>query len=405
VQGRTSKRLGWAIFVFGATSLFVDLVVTRLLHLTPVRDTGPLVIQVGTGAAFVLITLIGALVASRQPSNAMWWLFSVFGGLTLAIFTGDSLASGPLDRGTHAVLPRISATMSNTFGGPVVLMFLVFLLLLFPDGAPASRRWRRLTTFAVGWCLLFTTLELLLPGTLNNISVNRPTVNPIGIAVLAPLRKVLQGPAFLVLPILIICSAVSLFLRFRKAPSAQRQQIKLFVFAGVLVALVFIGGPVYFWRSYAPPWAWNVAFMLAILSLPTACGAAILRYRLYDIDRLISRTASYLLISAFLGGLFALIVLVPTAAIGSRTTIPSWLIAVATLAVAFLFQPVRRRVQRGVDQRFNRARYNAVNTLDSFAVRLRDEIDMETLQVELAAVITDTMQPVRVGLWLAPSRR
>jgi hypothetical protein len=348
-----------------------------------------------------MIGFVGALIAARQPSNSMWWIFSSFAVLTLGSFVFLSFAIDALDAGSHSVPLRVAASLSNVIGGPIVIMFLIFLFLLFPDGRPTSPAWRRVTMFAVAWCTFFAFADLLIPGALNNLSTRRDVINPLGIGALHLIRSFIFGPGFLMLPILTISGVISLVIRFRAASSVQRQQIKLFAFAGGIVVMVFIAGPVYLWRpNSAPTWGWGVAFMFAVLSLPIAVGAAILRYRLYDIDRLISRTASYLLISAFLGGSFALIVLVPTAAIGSHGSTPSWLIAVATLAVAVLFQPVRRRVQNAVDHRFNRARYNAEHTIDEFAARLRNEIDLETLEQEINAVVGRTMQPSTVSLWL-----
>jgi hypothetical protein len=258
-----------------------------------------------------------------------------------------------------------------------------------------------MTVFATVWCTFFTLADLLAPGPLNNLSTSRVVINPFGIGALFPIRSFIWGPAFLMLPILTICGVISLVTRFRSAASVQRQQIKLFAFAGGIVVMVFIAGPVYLWRpNSAPTWGWNVAFMFAVMSLPIAVGAAILRYRLYDIDRLISRTASYVVITLLLAGVFVGSVLFPTALFGSKASTPSWVVALATLVVAVLFQPLRQRVQKAVDHRFNRARYNAANTIDQFASRLREEIDLETLQGEISTVVVRTMQPASVSVWL-----
>jgi len=137
-----------------------------------------------------------------------------------------------------------------------------------------------------------------------------------------------------------------------------------------------------------------------MLGMPIAIGFAVMRYRLYDIDRIVSRTFSYAIITIVLGGLFALTALVlPTLLLGTRTT-PGWVIAAATLMVAAASRPVRRRVQAGVDHRFNRSRYDAVHTIDAFTARLREEIDIDALGAELNAVVRETMQPTHTSLWL-----
>jgi hypothetical protein len=162
--------------------------------------------------------------------------------------------------------------------------------------------------------------------------------------------------------------------------------MKWFASAAVLMGVIVGLAPLAF-SSRAPTWLWPVMFLIGVSSIPVTAGIAILRYRLYDIDRIISRTLSYTLVTAFLAGVFALVVLVPTALIGSGTGTPDWLVAAATLVVAALFRPVRRRMQDAVDHRFNRARYDAVQTIDAFAARLHEEIDLASLTAEITDVV------------------
>ena len=146
----------------------------------------------------------------------------------------------------------------------------------------------------------------------------------------------------------------------------------------------------------------NAAFLL-VIALPIAVGIAILRYRLYDIDRLINRTLVYGLLTALLAGFYAAVVLVLGQVFGgvSRDP-PSWAVAGATLAVAALFQPARQRIQAMVDRRFNRRKYNAAKTVEAFSARLRDEVDLDALAAELLAVVDETVQPAKASLWLRP---
>jgi hypothetical protein len=196
---------------------------------------------------------------------------------------------------------------------------------------------------------------------------------------------------------------VALLLRFRRSRGVERQQLKWFAFAG---AVTFAGLVLLLFPSQYG-WLGPVNLLVALpilVSMPVAAGVAILRYRLYDIDRLINRTLVYGLLTALLGALYAGVVLVLGQLFGGfGDNPPSWVIAGATLAVAALFQPARRRIQQAVDRRFNRRNYNAAKTIEAYSVRLRDEVDLDTLSAELLALVDQTMQPTGISLWLRPS--
>jgi hypothetical protein len=200
-------------------------------------------------------------------------------------------------------------------------------------------------------------------------------------------------------------AALAPLLRFRRADPVQRQQLKWFAFvvggsfASVLAAVALV--PV---LPIVTGALMVVAFAGVLVGLPVAVGLAVLRYRLYDIDRLINRTLVYGLLTALLAGVYAGAVLTLGQVFGGvaeRT--PSWAVAAATLAAAALFQPARRRIQQAVDRRFNRRRYDAVKTIEAFSARLREEIDLDTLAGELHAVVDRTMQPTQTSLWLRPA--
>jgi hypothetical protein len=186
--------------------------------------------------------------------------------------------------------------------------------------------------------------------------------------------------------------------RFRRSRGVERQQLKWFTYAGALLLLTIPVG------AYLPASFGDAVFGLLIAFVPIAAGIAVLRYRLYDIDRLINRTLVYGLLTAMLGLVYAAAVLVLGQVFGgvSRDP-PSWAVAGATLAVAALFQPARRRIQAVVDRRFNRRRYDAANTIEAFSARLHDEIDLDTLSAELLTVVDQTMEPTVASLWLRPS--
>jgi hypothetical protein len=194
----------------------------------------------------------------------------------------------------------------------------------------------------------------------------------------------------------IAAAIVSLVVRFRRSRAVERQQFKWFAYAGVLVVLAILSTNVL-------PSLGNLPWV-AVIALPISVGIAILRYRLYDIDRLINRTLVYGLLTATLGLVYAGAVLILGQVFGGVTEDPpSWAVAGATLAVAALFQPARRRIQAVVDRRFDRHKYDAAKTVEAFSARLRDEIDLDTLSTELLAVAHQTMQPTMAALWLRPS--
>jgi hypothetical protein len=201
-------------------------------------------------------------------------------------------------------------------------------------------------------------------------------------------------------------AALAPLVRFRQAGQVERQQLKWLAF---VLAVGVVGGLVAAALTYVLPGVANgLAVLVGIelaLGIPFAVGAAILRYRLYDIDRLINRTLVYGLLTILLGGVYAgLVLTLGQLAGGIGADPPSRAVAGATLAVAALFQPVRRRVQQAVDRRFNRRRYNAAKAVEAFSTRLRDEIDLDTLSAELLAVVDQTMQPTQASLWLRPHK-
>jgi hypothetical protein len=216
-------------------------------------------------------------------------------------------------------------------------------------------------------------------------------VGPPGEFLLRLPANTVGGTALLVL---LFASLASLVVRFRRARGAERQQLKWLVYTASVAAVTNFVLPIYWWTGGFLSW-------LSIWAIPVAIGVAVLRHRLYDIDRLINRTLVYALLTAALGGSYASIVLVLGQVFGGLgAQPPSWAVAGATLAVAALFQPARRRIQEAVDRRFNRRRYDSAKTIGAFSVRLRDEIDLDTLSAELLATVDQTVQPTTASLWL-----
>jgi hypothetical protein len=188
--------------------------------------------------------------------------------------------------------------------------------------------------------------------------------------------------------------------RFRRALGVESQQLRWVALAAALtgVAVLAVAALVAVGDQAMAGWAAVIGLMV----LPLGIGAAILRYRLYDLDRIISRTLAYGLLTLLLGGGYALVVLGLSQLLGRDSSL---VVAAATLTVAAAFQPARARVQRAVDRRFNRRRYDAARTIETFGTRLRDEVDLDTLSAELLAVVDQTMQPTKASLWLrSPTR-
>jgi hypothetical protein len=380
-----SRRLAWAL----AACTMLLLLASAALQLT--AGVG----LIATSDAFVWAIAIafaamGRLIASRQPGNAIGWLFL---GAAVAAALGNLSSSyagawvddpfGP------ALLGRTAGWYGSLSWIPWILAPSTFLLLLFPDGHLLSPRWR-----PVAWCAGlgmaggFVT-QGLAPGALEDYP---HVTNPYGVhsALLSPLT----GLSFLLMAVGVAGSSVSLIVRFRRAHGELRQQIKWLALAGAVAAVTFFA----FLALYDVVGAGvaNPAIMLGVLGLPLAAGVAILRYRLYDVDVVINRALVYGGLTATLGATYLGLVVLIGLAVGRS----GFAVAASTLAVAALFGPARARIQAVVDRRFYRRRYDATQTLEAFGGRLRDELDLDAVQGELVGVIQQTVQPEHVTLWL-----
>jgi hypothetical protein len=290
--------------------------------------------------------------------------------------------------------------LGNWAWAPALGLFMTFALLLFPDGRLPSHRWR-----PVAWLSAASIVLICVPGgawSWPQRGVGLVESNQEGLEH-APRLVPLLGQAGILLMLLCgLASAVALLVRFRRSRGVERQQLKWFAFAGVVTVagIVLIILPI----SYGLISPVSVLVALPVLvSMPVAAGVAIVRHRLYDIDRIINRTLVYGLLTTLLAAVYAGLVLILGQVFGGvGRDPPSWAVAGATLAVAALFQPARRRIQAVVDRRFNRRKYNASKTVEAFSVRLRDEVDLDALAAELLAVADQTMQPTTVSLWLRP---
>jgi hypothetical protein len=350
-------------------------------------------------AAFVLATVLtfsvlGAMIASRQPRNAIGWLFCGIGLVASLNSLSGSYAEYRLAGGYGPWNLAETAAWYASWSWTLWLYVpTTFLLLLFPDGRLPSPRWR-----PVGWCaalgvISFVAGYALNPGPLEEF----PRItNPYGVA--SPILGAVTIAGAILATASMVASAVSLIVRMRRAGRVERQQIKWLAYGGaVVVGAVFVG-------SVITVWIGEVGLLLIIIGLlgvPIFTGVAILRYRLYDIDIVINRTLVYgtltaTLIALYFGGIVVLqrfFVLL----VGQQSTLA---VVASTLLIAALFNPLRRRIQVFIDRRFYRRKYDARKTLDAFSVKLRDHTDLEALNGDLVGVVRETMQPAHVSLWL-----
>jgi hypothetical protein len=341
---------------------------------------------------------VGAVLAGRRPGHPVGWLLLGLGLSMIVVGVAQEYASYGLLAGAGR-LPgdRVAALLSDT-GWILWPAFVGLVLLLTPTGSPPSPRWRWWVWVTAAAPLSFLAAEAVLPSQLD--PPFQGVTSPLTVPALAsgPAGAVVQTLDWGSLPLVqasILVAAASLVVRFRRARGAERLQLRWVALAAALsgvAAAAVVAGTL---ADVEALWSW--ATTLYVMLLPLAIAAAVLRYRLYDLDRIISRTLAYGLLTVLLGLGYAAVVL------GLGRLLPegsSLAVAAATLAVAAAFGPARRRVQQLVDRRFNRRRYDAAQTIADFSAHLRDQVDLDTLSAELVTVTDQTMQPTTVSLWL-----
>ena len=298
-------------------------------------------------------------------------------------------------------LPAVGVFVwSSTWVDTTLFLSIAFLLLLFPTGKLPSRRWRPALWLAVAAVVLSFMTSAFKPGPVWKDTLN--VDNPLGIGALGSLLDTAGTVVWFSFAGTMLLAGASVIVRFRHAHGDERQQLKWISFAALVLVVAFAAGNTTGHLGATGDAVVNGILALALAGIPVAAGLSILRYRLYEIDRVISRTLVYVVLTAILGAAYVGLVLAGQALFSSFAGGSNLAIAVSTLVVAALFLPVRFRVQRFVDRRFYRRRYDAQRTLEAFGARLREQVDLETLQAELRGVVHETMQPVSVGLWVRP---
>ena len=387
--------VAWSMLAVFVVSLVVGLPLAIANGSIQQDATNQLLLLLG----FSAFTAVGALMVAHRPGNPIGWIFSA---IALLSCTGQ-LA------GQYAIYASVTrpgslpgASVAAWYGSwpwwLVLALTLVFTPLLFPTGRLLSRRWRPVAWLAGGATAVLTALTSLQTDLRLGTVPDQVIANPIGVAAVGNPEERPVVPTLIILLVVLAAAAFgSLVLRLRRSRGEERQQLKWFTYAGALLPLALLG-------DFLSGAAGELLFAVPVVFLPVATGIAILRHRLYDIDRLINRTLVYGLLTVILGLIYAATVLVLGQVFGGLgDNPPNWVIAGATLAVAALFQPARRRIQQAVDRRFNRRRYDTARMIEAYSVRLRDEVDLDTLSTELLAVVDRTMEPTRVSLWLRPA--
>jgi hypothetical protein len=402
--GDTSRRPGRASHARTVTVITIaGLTLAGYAVLVAAGAAFARVLQVGgaagavTGLMYVLAAVsypvVGGIVAIRRPGHPIGWALLAIGAGWLLMNASDLLLTfGYVD----SPPPSLLAQMALVAWAPleaVTLALVILLVALFPTGTLQGRTRRAIAWFG-GLLVAMDVLACLLRPSLTDGSSGWHR-NPVGLASAGPLVRWVVTVVPAVLAFLALAVAVDLVIRWRRSRGIERQQVKWFGYAIVLIVILLV--PV---MAVPVPHAWLIWFFLALNGLAAAIGLAVIRYRLYDIDRIFSRTLSYAIVTGLLVGVYAGLVLLATRALPVSLSTPV-AVAGATLVAAALFNPLRRRVQRMVDRRFNRARYDADQTIASFAARLQDAVELDSVRDDLAGVVQQALEPAHVSVWIS----
>ena len=431
ISARTATWLAWSLWVacvaLIALALILDFL-TDYVPLEPQERLGP-GLAVLAGVLSLAYPTVGALIASRLPTNPIGWIFCGLGLLyairrfTEAYADYALLVNFALPWGEYVAW----FTTWVGFAGPILAG--VFLMLLFPDGRLPSHRWRIVAWSAVCGAVLTVLGDAFAPGQLRT----HPYVeNPLGVVGVIGgglttfeffAASLVFGTTLLLMSSL--TALCSLIVRLRRGRGDERQQIKWFLYAAV-PAVIFLGPALldamllHFSSNfllfdtaynYNVIVSWDFLYfsiygaVFAALVVPVFTYIAILKYRLYDIDVVINRTLVYSALTALLVIVYFGSVAITQAIFRTLTgqeQQPQLAIVVSTLVIAALFNPLRRRIQRFIDMHFYRRKYDARKTLEAFSAQLRDETDLEALSADLVGVVRETMQPAHASLWLRP---
>jgi hypothetical protein len=387
-----ARFAGWMLIVLYA--LLLVAIVALWLAGTVVTNSASFLIG---GSVFAGV---GAVLAVRRPRNAVGWLCLAFGMAGTSALSAQAYATHALVT-APATLPggAIAAWWAGWIFTPPFLILTMFLPLLFPTGRPPSPRWRPLLWASFSCLAVGCVFAAFTPGPL---AVAPQFENPFGVALLGEAPAVFAGIAFASLVALSFACLASIIVRYRNAGPTERQQLKWFTWAfGFQFLVLMLGSSLQgIFKVAVPQLWWDLVWPISVTAIPIAIGIAVLRYRLYDIDVLINRTLVYGVTTAGIAATFFAGVVVLQSLLRPFTGGSEIAVAASTLLTVALFQPLRSRIQRAVDRRFYRSRYDASRTIDAFAEELRDEVDLEAVRAHLLGAVGQTMSPAHASLWL-----
>ena len=388
MRGRTARWVAGCAAAGSVTLIGAGLALAYVdRQLVPASLTGWTVSNISGQVVNMAVPVTGFVLASRRPENRIGWLFLVAGlALGLGGFsTGYALHALVVAPGSWPA-GRVFGWLSNWVWVIAVAM-LAFLFLLFPTGQLRSRRWRPAAWLA-GGAFALTTICML-------IAASSKWAHPFassGPASPGGLTGLSFGVATVLISAALLVSVAALVVRFAKSSGEERLQLKWCAAAALVLAVIFVAS---IWVNSAIV---NVLQSLAFVCLWTAIATAVLKYRLYEIDRIISRTVAYAIVTGLLVGVYAGLVLLATRVLSLHTPVA---VAASTLAAAALFNPLRQRVQQVVDRRFSRARYDADQTIAAFAASLKDTVDLDSVRDDLATAVHQALEPAHVSVWIS----
>ncbi|HUG14649.1 MAG TPA: hypothetical protein VMM78_06480 [Thermomicrobiales bacterium] len=390
--------------------LFIIAMTLNALILLDIAPGGRMdFLKLSWAPGFFVLGILGVLIVNRWPGHVIGWLFCVIG--LLFSISWPTYAYEQFAGAEHVPLLVGALLLAQVVGTSYVTILIVIVPYLFPTGRLLSSRWRALLWIAIGTTAFFAAIDFFAVRELG-FDDRQGNANPLYIQTVDDIASVIEPPAVIIALVTVIGGIASMALRYRRARGVERLQLRWALWAlGVVMALVSL---VVLGETFAPSLIdtadgnWSVlkevflysVLVVAFVGFPLVLGLSILRYRLYDIDLIIQRTLVYGALTFGLGAAYWGGVVLLQQLLGPLTSGSGLAVAGSTLVVAALFQPLRVRIQRLVDRRFFRRKYDATTTVEAFSAQLRDAVDLDTLRADLRHVVDETMQPAHVSLWL-----
>ncbi|HEV2122701.1 MAG TPA: hypothetical protein VGW38_08000, partial [Chloroflexota bacterium] len=405
MTNRSAWALARALFALATLCVVAGTVAAFALRASRGGSWHSVVPDVIFALAMYSFAVVGVIVARQQPRNAVGWVLLAVGFTWSTEMPTNTYIEWASAQPALFASSTYVAALSAPLWAPGLAPLGTFLLLLFPDGRLPTERWRWWARLS-GIVLAVAVVAMwMYPAPIEDFTPE--TLNPLGIDALAPFSAVFFVPIVMI-PVTMAGCAVALVHRYRRSRGVERLQLKWLTATAALVVAVYlvtmIASAPYDWVGNAPAWvgALQNASLLTFMLIPVAVGIAITRYRLYDIDRLINRALVYGAVSAILITAYVVSVIGVGATLRTVTGQEQGNLTVAgsTLAVAAMFRPFRTRVQHFIDRRFYRRKYDARRTVEAFSTRLRQETDLQMLADGLCQVVSDTVQPARITLWI-----